>query len=148
QTLLGLTQQGLAAFGELDRASAEQAERLIGALPAGSAERIAAAMAEIERLIEPPSVRSPFVLRPHRVGDIGWIARRQGMIYNQEHGWDGTFEALVAEILAGFARDFDPRREQSWVAERDGGIVGSVFLVRQSDEIAKLRLLYVEAATR
>jgi len=148
QTLLGLTDAGRAAFAGLDRASAEQAAKLLGSLPDGAAGKIVAAMAEIERLIEPPATPPPFVLRPHRVGDIGWIARRQGMIYHREYGWDGTFEALVAEILAAFVRDFDPRHEQSWVATRDGEIVGSVFLVRQSDEVAKLRLLYVEAATR
>ncbi len=89
-----------------------------------------------------------YTLRGHRIGDIGWIAHRQGILYSQEYGWDQTFEALVAEIAAAFVKTFDPERERCWIAESEGQVVGSVFLVRQSDEIAKLRLLYVEPAAR
>jgi GNAT superfamily N-acetyltransferase len=88
------------------------------------------------------------VLRGLQTGDIGWIIRRQGMLYAQEYGWDETFEALVAEIAAAFVRTCNPKKERAWVAEREGEIVGSVFLVRQSDAIAKLRLLYVEPSAR
>lgn len=91
-------------------------------------------------------------LRGLQIGDIGWIARRQGQLYAQEYGWDGRFEALVAEIAARFVRDFDPRWERAWVAERDGRILGSVFCVklsrRRGHEQAKLRLLYVEPEAR
>lgn len=90
----------------------------------------------------------PVVLRPHRVGDMGWIVHRQAILYAEEYGWDATYEALAAEIVAGFLRTFDPEREACFVAERDGQIVGSVFCVRQSDEVAKLRLLYVEGQAR
>jgi GNAT superfamily N-acetyltransferase len=79
---------------------------------------------------------------------MGFVIHRQGLLYNREYGWDETFEALVAEICAGFIRTFDPKRERCWIAEMDGEIVGSVFLVRQSDEVAKLRLLYVEEKAR
>jgi GNAT superfamily N-acetyltransferase len=79
---------------------------------------------------------------------MGWIVHRHGALYGQEYGWDETFEALVAEIAASFIKDFDPKRERCWIAEKDGEIVGSVLLVKQSDEVAKLRLLYVEPRMR
>lgn len=91
---------------------------------------------------------TPIELRPHRVGDIGWIAHRQGLLYAAEYGWDQTFEALVAEVAARFVREFDPAHERAWIAERQGRIVGSVFLVRRSAEQAQLRLLYVEPEAR
>ena len=90
----------------------------------------------------------PIVLRPHRVGDIGWVAHRQGLLYAQEFGYDATFEALVAEIAARFVRKFDPQWERCWIAEQGGQVVGSVFVVRRSARIAQLRLLYVEPAAR
>lgn len=89
-----------------------------------------------------------YTLRSHQIGDIGWITHRQGILYAQEYGWDQTFEALVAEIAAAFVKTFDPESERCWIAESEGQVVGSVFLVRQSDEVAKLRLLYVEPAAR
>ena len=88
------------------------------------------------------------VLRGLRVGDIGWVAHRQGMLYAQEYGWDGTFEALVAEIAAQFVKNFDAEWESAWIAERDGQVLGSVFLVKVSEQEAKLRLLYVEPDAR
>lgn len=89
-----------------------------------------------------------FVLRDPRPGDIGWIIHRQARLYAEEYGWDWTFEALVAQIASEFIRNFQPGRERCWVAEREGEIVGAVFVVRQDDETAKLRMLYVEAAAR
>jgi GNAT superfamily N-acetyltransferase len=87
-------------------------------------------------------------LRPLQIGDVGWIAHRQGLLYAQEYGWDITFEALVAEIASQFVQNRDPVKENAWVAEIDGQVVGSVFLVKVSDGIAKLRLLYVEPHAR
>ena len=91
---------------------------------------------------------APIVLRSLQVGDIGWVAHRQGILYAQEYGWDGTFEALVAEIAAHFVKNFDPAWENAWMAERDGRVLGSVFLVKVSEQEAKLRLLYVEPDAR
>lgn len=91
---------------------------------------------------------APIALRAHRIGDIGWIAHRQGLLYAEEYGWDASFEALVAEIAARFVREFDPKRERCWIAEQDGRIVGSVFVVRKSARVAQLRLLYAEPSVR
>jgi len=88
------------------------------------------------------------ILRAHHVGDIGWIIHRQAVLYAREYGWDERFEALVAEISAGFLKNHDRAQERCWIAERDGEIVGSVFLVCASASEAKLRMLYVEAQAR
>ena len=95
-----------------------------------------------------PPMSSTYRLRPLQVGDVGWIAHRQGLLYTQEYGWAITFEALVAQIAAQFVQNLDPAKENAWIAEIDGQVVGSVFLVKVSDDIAKLRLLYVEPDAR
>jgi GNAT superfamily N-acetyltransferase len=89
-----------------------------------------------------------FTLRDLRPGDMGWVIHRQTVLYAQEYGWNNEFEALAAEIGAKFIREFDPTMERAWIAERDGQIVGAVFVVQQDDTTAKLRMLYVEASAR
>ena len=149
RNLLALTAQGGRAFAALDKASRDDVDALLAGLPAPEQTRLLGAMATIEDLLDDrPAEAAPYLLRPHQPGDMGWVVHRQAVLYTQEYGWDGTFEALVAEIAAQFLRDFDPARERCWIAERDGEIVGSVFVVRRSDEVAKLRLLYVEPKAR
>ncbi|WP_201837639.1 bifunctional helix-turn-helix transcriptional regulator/GNAT family N-acetyltransferase [Microvirga zambiensis] len=149
QALLSLTDTGRAAFAPLNRASAAQVASMLSDLSGAERQQLVRAMQTVERLIgTAPVPKIPYILRPHQIGDIGWIARRQGMLYAQEYGWDETFEALVAEIAAAFVKNFDPEWERCWIAEREGEVVGSVFLVHHSDEVAKLRLLYVEPSTR
>jgi DNA-binding MarR family transcriptional regulator/N-acetylglutamate synthase-like GNAT family acetyltransferase len=149
QSHLVLTQAGRAAFAPLDKASREQVGALLSRLTDTDQRRLTDAMATIEALLgEVEAPKAPYVLRPHRPGDMGWIVHRHGALYAQEYGWDETFEALVAEIAATFIKDFDPKRERCWIAERDGEIMGSVLLVKQSDEVAKLRLLFVEPKAR
>jgi DNA-binding MarR family transcriptional regulator/GNAT superfamily N-acetyltransferase len=149
QRRLALTAPGRKAFGALDAASAVQIEGLLGRLSDSDQTRLVEAMGTIESLLQPPAEpRVPFVLRPPRPGDMGWVIARHGALYAQEYGWDETFEALVAEVVAAYAKDNDPRRERCWIAERRGEPAGSIFLVRQSDQVAKLRLLLVEPHAR
>jgi DNA-binding MarR family transcriptional regulator/N-acetylglutamate synthase-like GNAT family acetyltransferase len=149
QTLLSLTAAGHQAFAAVDAQSAEQIGALLGRLPAGEQARLVAALGTVEQVLEPlPGARAPYVLRPHRPGDMGWIVHRHGALYAQEFGWDESFEALVAEIVAKFIEGYDAKRERCWLAEREGEILGSVFLVEQSRTVAKLRLLLVEPTAR
>ena len=87
-------------------------------------------------------------IRTHRPGDLGWIVHRHGVLYAREYGYNSRFEAVVARVAGEFLENFDPARERCWIAERDGSIVGSVMLVKKSDDTAKLRLLYLEPEAR
>lgn len=146
---LALTTLGREAFAPLDERSREQVAALLARLSDADQHRLVSAMATIEALLgEPAADAAPYALRPHRPGDMGWIVHRHGALYAQEYGWDETFEALVAEIAASFVKSFDPKGDRCWIAEKDGEIVGSVLLVRQDAETAKLRLLYVEPKAR
>jgi len=146
--LLTLTPEGRKAFEPLDLASRQQVTALLSTLTSDQIRTLRQSIRTIERLLGAPAPAMPYILRPHRIGDIGWVARRQGMLYAQEYGWNEQFEAFVAEIGARFIMHFDPRRERCWIAERDDEIVGSAFLVRESDDTAKLRMLYVEPSAR
>ncbi|KRB31815.1 MULTISPECIES: helix-turn-helix domain-containing GNAT family N-acetyltransferase [Mesorhizobium] len=149
QSSIALTAAGRNAFAPLNKDSHDQVAALLDRLPASEQDRLVKSMRTVQALLgESAEPRIPYLLRPLQVGDIGWITRRQGMLYAQDYGWDETYEALVAEILAAFVKSFDPKWERSWIAERDGEVVGSVFVVRKSDQVAKLRLLYVEPSAR
>ena len=149
QLLIGLTEAGQAAFAIINTRSQQEIGALLHTLALADQARLVTAMATITQLLAaPPEKRVPYLLRPHQPGDMGWVVQRHGLLYAQEYGWDERFEALVAEIVAHFINHFDPKRERCWIAEREGTSVGSVFLVQQSDEIAKLRLLLVEPSAR
>jgi len=149
QSHLSLTKKGRQAFGALNRASCDEVGAIVAALDPGEQSRMTAAMETIQRLLAPGSATSePFVLRPHRIGDMGWVVHRQAVLYAQEYDWDAHFEGLVAGVAAQFIETFDPRYECCWIAERNGEIVGSVFVVRISKTEARLRMLYVEPAAR
>ena len=150
QSLLSLTARGREAFAPLNQRSHDEVAAMLGELTAGEQRRLIEGMSTIETLLgaghaEP---KVPYLLRPHQPGDMGWVVHRHGVLYAREYGWDETFEALVADIAATFIQNFDPKRERCWIAERAGEIVGSVFLVKQSATVAKLRLMYVEPKAR
>ncbi len=149
QNHLWLTDAGRAAFAPLDQASRAEVGAMLEQLSEPEQKHLLDAMDTLLRLLDPrPEPRTPYLLRPHRPGDLGWIVHRHGVLYAEEYGWDERFEALVAEIAARFIQQHDPKRERCWIAERDGDIVGSVLLVKDTDEIAKLRLLLVEPKAR
>ncbi len=149
QMHLHVTERGRAAFAPLNARSAVEVSALLAPLDEPAQARLTAAMATIETLLAAPEEEPPPLrLRPHRPGDLGWVVSAHGRLYAEEYGWDGSFEGMVAEIVAGFVANFDPAREHCWIAEIGADTVGSVFLVRQSDEVAKLRLLIVDPAGR
>lgn len=149
QNVISLTDAGRAEFATLNTRQRNEIAAMLDSVPAAGQRRLVEAMAEIETLLgDPPSTRVPYILRAHQPGDMGWVIQRHAVLYTREYGWNENVEALTAEIAAGFLRDFDPKRERCWIAEKDGEPVGSVFLVCQSEEVAKLRLLLVEPTAR
>lgn len=149
QSHLKLTARGRSAFEPLDRKQQQVTGAMLERLGEHDQLRLIKAMRTIETLIkgEGETPRA-YVLRPHRAGDMGWVVARHGVLYAQEYGWDSRIEAITAEIVSAFLKNFDPARERCWIAEMDGEPVGSVFLVRETDEVARLRLLLVEPHAR
>jgi len=145
-SLLSLTPKGRKAFRSLDARSRKEVCAMLGALDRPERSRLVHAMQAVERILEQGEAVP--VLRAHRPGDMGWVVQAHGRIYFEEYGWDERFEALVAGIAAGFVQSFDAARERCWIAEMEGEPVGSVFLVKQSATVAKLRLLIVEPRAR
>ncbi len=148
ETHLSLTAAGRKAFAPLDRASADETGALLASLPDGAQVQVTTAMRAIEDALGERPSPATVVLREHRPGDMGWVIARHGALYAHEYGWDITFEALVAEIAAKFVREFDPRFERCWIAERDGANLGCAFVVRRSATTAQLRMLLVEPSAR
>lgn len=148
QVQLGLTTRGHLAAGRLDRSSQDDIAAMLAELAPVDAARMAQAMTTIERLLGSDTLRPTATLRAPRPGDMGWVVQSHGAVYAAEYGFGQQFEGLVAEIVANFVASFDAARERCWIADIDGQPVGSVFLVRQSDEVAQLRLLLVDPAGR
>jgi DNA-binding MarR family transcriptional regulator/GNAT superfamily N-acetyltransferase len=149
QHQLSLTAKGRQAFDKLNRSSQDEVTAMLARLPEGGRERLIEAMALIENLLGASGASfAPAILRDPRPGDMGWVVQSHGSLYAREYGFDSSFESLVAEISAKFLASFDASRERCWIAELKGAPVGSVFLVRHSDDVAKLRLLLVDPAGR
>ena len=146
---LSLTAKGHKVFDPLERRSSDEVAAMLARLSPKQQTKMISAIHDIESVLasSQPSVE-PYLLRQHRPGDMGWVVQRHGELYWQEYHYDERFEALVAEIVAEFIQKLDPKRERCWIAERNGENVGSVFLVKKSSSIAKLRLLLVEPSAR
>ena len=133
----------------LNERSGKEAEALLLSLSEEDRHRLLNAMQIIEGILGTESeTMTSYLLRPHEPGDIGWVIHRHGVVYSEEYGFDETFEALVAEILVQFIRKHDPKRERIWIAEQDGQRIGSVMIVEAGDQVAQLRLLFVEPKAR
>jgi GNAT superfamily N-acetyltransferase len=151
QRLLALTTRGRRTFGALDARSSREVALLLGRLTPSRRAHLLRSMQRVEGILAPSSAAPPspgVAIRGPAPGDLGWVVQRHGELYAAEYDWNEEFEALVARIVAEFAAHHDARRERAWIAELDGVRAGSVFLVRQSDAVAKLRLLLVEPWAR
>jgi DNA-binding MarR family transcriptional regulator/GNAT superfamily N-acetyltransferase len=150
QRFLSLTAKGRKAFAALDERSNRDVGAMIDAVSPTESRRLIEAVETVRRLLgdKPEPARTPYLLRMHQPGDMGWIVCRQAILYSEEYAWDGTYEALAAEIVAKFIKSYDPNWERAWVAEKDGDRVGAVLVMKESEESAKLRLLHVEPQAR
>ena len=150
QTILTITRHGRDSFADLNERSNRQARNILEQVPGSRLPDLLNAMRTIEDSLSLTPERVPFVLRNHRPGDMGWVIYRQGVLYAQEYGWDETYEALAARVVADFLEHYDARQDRCWIAERDGVPLGCIFLVHHPElvETAKLRLLHVEAMAR
>ena len=148
QAHLSLTDAGREAFAGLNAAAQGEIAQMLAPLGDDDRRKLVGAMEQVQRVLGGRAAEAPYTLRPHRSGAMGWVVHRHGVLYAREYGWGERFEALVARSAADFIDRFDPARERSWIAEREGEIVGSVFVTKMSDEVAKLRLLLVEPSAR
>lgn len=146
---LRLTDEGRRVFAELESASAAEVAALLQPLNEADQARLVGAMAQVRRLLgDAQAPAKTFILRDPRPGDLGIVIQKQAELYAQEYGWDWTFEGLLAEIVGQYVKTFNPAREHCWIAESEGEVVGSVFVVQQDEHTAKLRMLYVDASAR
>lgn len=146
QRPISLTPEGRAAFESLDEATREDARAKLE--PLGNAGR-----AELQRALDTARMlmagdAAPWHIRTFQPGDMGMIAARQAILYHDVYGWGRSMEVLLGDVVTGFLRDFREGREQCWVAERDGRMLGSIFVTDGGDGVARLRLLYVESEAR
>lgn len=149
QSRLSLTDAGRAAFAQLDAAARRDVGTMLDALPGVEQDRLVRAMGTVERVLgAAPQPEEPYVLREPRAGDLGWVVQIHGELYDREFGWDVRFEGLIADVIGGYVRNYDPARERCWITERNGENVGCVFVMRGSDLVAKLRLLIVDPSAR
>jgi DNA-binding MarR family transcriptional regulator/N-acetylglutamate synthase-like GNAT family acetyltransferase len=145
---LSLTAAGKRLCRTLGERSNRQVAGLLAPLAGPARESLVGAMRTVMRTLDDQSGPAAVQLRGLRPGDLGWVAERHGEVYAREYGWDTSFEALVARIMADYVEQHRPGRESAWIAEVDGQRAGCVLCVRKDDETAQLRVLLVEAWAR
>jgi DNA-binding MarR family transcriptional regulator/N-acetylglutamate synthase-like GNAT family acetyltransferase len=145
---LSLTDKGRKTFAPLEESTRRDVAAMLDPMPPAQRQRMVQAMDAIEAAMGAAAEPDGYVLRAPKPGDITLVIARQARLYAEEYGWNGEFEVMANEIAMAFAKNFDPKWERCWIAERGGEVVGSIFLVKQSDTVAKLRMLYVDAAAR
>jgi len=149
QSFLSLTTKGRTAFAGLDQRSNRDIAAMLDQLSPAQRNQLVDVVQTARRLLgDKVGPGTPYLIRQHQPGDLGWIVYRQAILYADEYGWDETYEALAAEIVTQFIKTYDPKWERAWVAEKDGERVGAVLVAKESPETAKLRLLHVETETR
>jgi DNA-binding MarR family transcriptional regulator/GNAT superfamily N-acetyltransferase len=153
QNHIAFTRKGATTYAGIDRAWQDATEELLQPLTPRNRQTLVKAMTRIEDLLSssnaaPAPTPSNIILREPRSGDMGWIVARHGVVYGEEYGWNAEFEGLCAEIVGAFVKNYDPARERCWIAERAGAPVGCIFLVRETDAIGRLRLLFVDPSAR
>ena len=149
ETVLQLASNGRKIFASLNNRAQDEISKLLDSIPLTSQRRLIGAMLAIEGVLgSGKRSKMPYLLRSPCPGDMGWVVHRHGALYAEEYGWDERFEALVARIVADFMENFNATQERCWIAEMDGEIVGSAFLVKKSQTVAQLRLLLVEPNAR
>jgi len=149
RSYVSLTVAGRKAVATLNARQHDAVVALLDEMPGDDQERFLASLGAVEQTLTPKDERgAPYLLRELRAGDYGWVLERHAVLYGREYGWDQQFEAICAEFVASIARKTDPRRERGWIAERNGCRVGCVFVVRESDDVARLRMLLVEPSAR
>jgi DNA-binding MarR family transcriptional regulator/GNAT superfamily N-acetyltransferase len=149
QSLLSITARGRKRFAPVEAHSDQEVRSMLGALPPTAQAKLVDAFGTIERVLGgEAATKAPYILRPPRAGDMGWIVSRHGALYAQQYGWTDPFEGLCAQIVADFVNHYEARRERCWIAEVNGENAGCVMLVKDTDEVARLRLLLVEPSAR
>lgn len=148
--ILLLTDKGRRELAELQASADREIGSLVDGLDNAQAKGLTQALRRTMELLgdDARPAMAPVIVRPHRIGDVGWVIERQSRLYAEEYGWNEEYEALVCEIGGKFLREFKPGKEFCWIAERDGERLGAVFLVRRSDDEAQLRMLHVERTAR
>jgi DNA-binding MarR family transcriptional regulator/N-acetylglutamate synthase-like GNAT family acetyltransferase len=148
QSFLSITAKGRKTFEPLERRTLRQVGDVLGRLTGPEQDQLVAAMSSVETLIAAGPTQDEIALREPRPGDLGWVVARHAEIYAEEYGWSENFEGICAQIVADFGTSFDPACERCWIAELNGRNVGCVFLVKDSDKVARLRLLLVDPLAR
>jgi DNA-binding MarR family transcriptional regulator/GNAT superfamily N-acetyltransferase len=153
QSHLALSPRGRKAFAPLERRSQHDTGAMLGRLAPADRARLIAAMHTIETLLggttpDHPPQQHPYTLRAPKPGDFGWIVKRHAELYAEEYGWIEPFEGLCGQIVADFVNKYDPKHERCWIAETDGENVGSIMLVKDSESVARIRMLLVDPKAR